>query len=129
MNLFEDVKLIDFLMLFVRKDTSMMQFNILNTDNDSFPDKYRSKWISAASLFTMLYKGPDHEDTNMEVLNRKIEFINILPTICSVTDSNFRYPITYSYDTGFSLPKLDEETNEIYDAPIGFALHVVLQTD
>ena len=129
MKLFEDVKLIDFLMLFVRKEVNMMQFNIISTDNDSFPDKYRCNWTSASSLFTKLYRGPDHKDTNMEVLNRKIEFINILPTTSSVNDTKFNIPISYDYDHGFSTPKIDENTGEKYMDSIGFVLHIVLQTD
>lgn len=129
MKLFEDVRLVDLLILFVRDDTHMMHFNILNTNNDSFPDKYRSNWISASSLFTRLYKGPDHEDTNMELLNRKIKFINILPTTSSITDTKFNIPITYDYEHGFGTPKINEETGEEYMESIGFVLHVVLETD
>lgn len=129
MKLFEDVKLIDFLMLFVRKDTNMMQFNMINTNNDSFPAKYRSKWTSASSLFTTLYKGPDHPDTDMEMLNRKIDFICILPTTSSANDKSFNIPIVYDYDKGFGTPKINEKTGMKYIESIGFALHIVLQTD
>lgn len=129
MKLFKDVRLVDFLILFVRDDTNMMHFNMLNTNNESFPTKYRSNWISASSLFTRLYKGPDHPDTNMDILNRNIKFINILPTTSSVEDESFNIPITYNYDHGFGTPKINEETGEEYMESIGFALHVVLQTD
>lgn len=129
MKIFEDVRLIDFLILFVRDDTNMMHFNMVNTNNDSFPSKYRCNWISASSLFTKLYKGSDHEDTNMEVLNRKIKFINILPTTSSVTDTRFNIPISYDYDHGFGTPKIDENTGEEYMESVGFVLHIVLQTD
>lgn len=133
MKLFEDVRLIDFLSLFANgynnNDTNMMHFNILNTYNDSFPEKYRSKWINASSLFIMLYKGPDHEDTNMEVLNRKIKFIRILPTTSSIEDIKFNIPISYNYDHGFGTPKINEKTGEKYMESIGFVLHIVLETD
>lgn len=129
MKIFEGVKLIDFLMLFVRDDTNMMHFNIINTNNDSFPSKYRCNWINASSLFIELYKGPNHEDTDMEILNRKIKFINILPTNYSITDTKFHTPISYNYDHGFSTPKIDENTGEEYMESIGFVLHIVLQTD
>lgn len=127
MKIFEDVRLIDFLMLFVRDDINMMHFNMINTNNDSFPSKYRCNWISASSLFTKLYT--DHEDTNMEVLNRKIKFINILPTTSSVTDTGFNIPISYDYGHGFGTPKIDENTGEEYMESVGFVLHIVLQTD
>lgn len=129
MKLFEDVRLIDFLMLFVREDTTMMHFNMLNTNNESFPKKYRCDWINASSLFTILYKGPDHIDTDMEVLNRKIKFISILPTTSSINDTIFNIPISYDYNHGFGTPKINEQTKEEYMESIGFVIHVVLQTD
>lgn len=129
MKIFQDIKLMDFLMLFVREDTNMMHFNVLNTNNDSFPERYRSDWINASSLFANLYKGPNHEDTNMEVLNKKIKFICILPTTSSIKDTKFNIPISYSYDYGFGTPKIDESTGEKYTGSIGFVLHIVLQTD
>lgn len=125
---FKDVRLIDFLMLFVRKNaTNMMQFNILNTDNNTFPDKYRSKWITASSLFANLYRSPDEIAAN--TLNKKIDFIEILPTTSSINDTEFNIPITYDYNHGFGTPKINKITGNKYIESIGFVLHVVLEID
>lgn len=111
-------------MLFVHPSTDMMLYNLINTDNDSFPQKYRSSVISASSLFADIMRNGDEE-----LFERNINYVVMTPVNHKATDSEFNKSIIYDFDNGFIENKVDEATGEAYKVPIAGILHVVLETD
>ena len=118
------VRLFDLLMLFVHPSTTMMQFNLINTDNDSFPQKYRSPAITTSSLFADIMRNKDDY-----LFEKCIDYMVILPVNHKVTDTKFNKPVVYDFANGFIDFKIDETTGEQYKVPIAGILHVVLEND
>lgn len=118
------IRLYDLLMLFVHPSTTMMQYNRINTNNDSFPEKYRSSSIGISSLFADILRNKDDY-----LFEKYIDYIVMLPVNHKVTDTKFNKPVVYDFANGFIDFKIDEATGEQYKVPIAGILHVVLETD
>lgn len=90
-----DISLKDFLFLFASSNSNIFVFNILNTDNNTFPEKYRSKHYNASSLFNDLYSSND------VLLQKKIDYIALLPVDGINNENKFNFHFEYSYVKGF----------------------------
>lgn len=102
--MFNDVNLRTLLFLFVNKITSNMQFNIINTDNESFPEKYRMKNITASSFWADIYKDGDPD----KILERYVDFIAMLPVGIDVYKP-INIELIYDWNVGFYTPVKAED--------------------
>lgn len=92
---FAEITLGQFLVLFANKNTANMQFNIINTDNKSFPEKYRRKHEVASTFWADLYRRDDPDN----LLDRVIDFIALLPNGLDPYENIG--PLFYGFDRGF----------------------------
>ena len=107
--MFNDVNLGTLLLLFVNKITSNMQFNIINTDNESFPEKYRKKNITASSFWADIYRNDDPD----KILERYVDFITMLPIGMDVYKP-IDIELIYDWNVGFYTPIRTEDGQKGY---------------
>lgn len=113
--MFKDVNLGTLLLLFVNKITTNMQFNKINTDNESFPEKYRMKNITASSFWANIYRSDDPD----KILERYVDFIAMLPIGVDVYKP-LDFELVYDWNVGFLIPSKDKdgETSYKFKAPV-----------
>lgn len=114
-----DITLNDFLLLFCSDIIKFTRFNLINTDNKSFPKEFRRKYINPASFFAELYKAD-----NNPLLDRKIKFIALLPADVNIDKNTFDFNFELSLGCGFM--KILNDDN-IYEAKhLCPVIHIVL---
>ena len=103
-------------------------FSIVNTNNDSFPDRFRCKCEHPAALFRRLYKSDESK-----LLDRYIEYISLYPVDGNIKEYKSN-PNKYSMNTEFGFYTVEKQTvlDRIYTEvkiPHAAALHIVLSDE
>lgn len=120
-----NITLHEFLMLFINSDfTDNMSFNIINTNNKSFPEKYRFSHEVASTFWANIYKEGDPD----KLLDRKIDFINLLPNRLNPY-KKLDFELIYDYDRGFLGPFIDKESNMQKYMVYPPAIHITLEPE
>ena len=103
-----DITLGKFLSLFVNSHCIQnMTFNIINTNNDSFPKKYRFSHETASTFWANIYKEGDPDN----ILEKYIDFIALMPNGLDPTKP-LDYELIYNLEDGFLTPFVDEKSGK-----------------
>ena len=93
------VTLENFLMLFAGKISRASIFSNINTNNSSFPEKWRRKNISACSFWVEVWKARDPDN----IFKRNIDYVLMLPNdieIDSISINSFNN-LCMDFEYGF----------------------------
>jgi len=116
---FQSVTLGSFLALFAGDPPAASISSLINTNNSSFPEKYRCFHERPASLFVEIMKNNDEE-----LFNRKIKRILLLPVDMDI-DNIHIYQDKYDFYINFNSGFIDKKTENVL-CP---AIHIILEDE